>query len=205
MWILYNYGGLYFDTDVELIKPIDDIIARGNFMGREVQMDDKVHLMDIPDYDKIPGYGPGANPGVGLGIAAGHPFLKEILSWYKNRHFVSKWGKIITPTIVGIVSDILKNKAFERYDDGVIYIADIFVYPSEFFSPKNYATNKLTITDNTRSIHHFASTWTKSISPMQKIRRRILGMFAYFSYYITNPVISTTCYRQRAIWQLNSY
>lgn len=49
MWILYNYGGLYFDTDVELIKPIDDIIARGNFMGREAQMDDKVHCMDIPD------------------------------------------------------------------------------------------------------------------------------------------------------------
>ena len=34
-WVLYKYGGLYFDTDVELIKPIDDIIARGPFMGQE--------------------------------------------------------------------------------------------------------------------------------------------------------------------------
>ena len=34
-WILYKYGGIYFDTDVEVIRPIDDIIAKGNFMGCE--------------------------------------------------------------------------------------------------------------------------------------------------------------------------
>lgn len=37
MWILYNYGGIYFDTDVEVIKPFNDIILRGNFMGFEAQ------------------------------------------------------------------------------------------------------------------------------------------------------------------------
>lgn len=34
-WILYQYGGIYFDTDVEVIRPMDDIIERGNFMGFE--------------------------------------------------------------------------------------------------------------------------------------------------------------------------
>lgn len=37
MWILYHYGGIYFDTDVEVIKPFNDIIQRGNFMGFEAQ------------------------------------------------------------------------------------------------------------------------------------------------------------------------
>ena len=130
MWILYNYGGLYFDTDVELIKPIDDIIARGNFMGREAQMDDKDHWMDMPDYDKIPGYGPGVNPGVGLGMPAQHPLLKEILKWYSSKHFVSRWGKIITPTIVGIVSEILKDKPFTRMENGIIFIDNVYIYPN---------------------------------------------------------------------------
>ena len=32
-WILYFYGGVYFDTDVEVIRPMDDILAKGGFMG----------------------------------------------------------------------------------------------------------------------------------------------------------------------------
>lgn len=180
MWILYNYGGLYFDTDVELIKPIDDIIARGNFMGREAQMDDKDHWMDMPDYDKIPGYGPGVNPGVGLGMSAQHPLLKEILKWYSSQHFVSRCGKIITPTIVEIVSEILKSKPFTRMENGIIFIDNVYIYPSEYFSPKNFANDKVTLTDNTRSIHHFALTWKKSENLCQKLLRRIRGIYSYF-------------------------
>ena len=37
--ILYQYGGIYFDTDVEVIKPLNDIIAKGNFMGFEQDPD----------------------------------------------------------------------------------------------------------------------------------------------------------------------
>lgn len=38
-WIMYHYGGIYFDTDVEVIRPMDDIVANGNFMGFEVDPD----------------------------------------------------------------------------------------------------------------------------------------------------------------------
>ena len=173
MWILYNYGGLYFDTDVELIKPIYDIIERGNFMGREPQIDDNDHWTDSENF--------GANPGLGLGVAPGLGLYKEILDWYSKQHYISKLGKILAPTIVNVVSDIIGNKPFKRYEDGIIFTSGVYIYPSEYFCPKNYATGKLTITPNTRSIHHFASTWVKSDETLfQKIQRRLNGLKAYY-------------------------
>ena len=58
-WILYKYGGLYFDTDVEVIKPMDDIIARGPFMGCEKD------VSDTSVASVAPGLGLGVNPGRG--------------------------------------------------------------------------------------------------------------------------------------------
>lgn len=56
-WILYNYGGLYFDTDVEVIRPLDDIIARGPFMGCEHDAKSDADASDL-----------GIAPGLGLGV-----------------------------------------------------------------------------------------------------------------------------------------
>lgn len=180
LWILYNYGGLYFDTDVELIKSIDDIISRGNFMGREPQRDDKDHWTDSKDFSNDPNFGLGVNPGLGLGVKSRLGLFKEIINWYKGKHYVSKLGKTSSSTIVNIVSDIIVGKPFKRFEDGVIYTCGVYIYPSDYFCPKNYATGKLTITANTRSIHHFASTWVKHESVWQKIVRRLRGMMAYY-------------------------
>lgn len=180
LWILYNYGGLYFDTDVELIKSIDDIISRGNFMGREPQRDDKDHWTDSKDFSNDPNFGLGVNPGLGLGVKSRLGLFKEIINWYKDKHYVSKLGKTSSSTIVNIVSDIIVGKPFKRFEDGVIYTCGVYIYPSDYFCPKNYATGKLTITANTRSIHHFASTWVKHESVCQKIVRRLRGMKAYY-------------------------
>ena len=75
-WILYKYGGLYFDTDVEVIKPMDDIIARGPFMGCEKD------VSDTSVARVAPGLGLGVNPGLGL--------YKEILEMYSKLSFLNK-------------------------------------------------------------------------------------------------------------------
>ena len=64
MWILYHYGGLYFDTDVEVIKNMDDIVAKGSFMGIEVEYSEG-SIMSV-------------NPGLGLGVIPHHRIYKEI-------------------------------------------------------------------------------------------------------------------------------
>ena len=65
-WILYQYGGLYFDTDVELIKPIDDIVEKGPFMGIEETC--KIIPVNLVGYPLV-------NPGLGISVEQGYPSL----------------------------------------------------------------------------------------------------------------------------------
>uniref|UniRef100_UPI004027572F glycosyltransferase n=1 Tax=Segatella hominis TaxID=2518605 RepID=UPI004027572F len=69
-WILYKYGGIYFDTDVEVIRPIDDIVERGNFMGFETGP--KLQLKEDASEASV-------NPGLGMGVAPGLGLIKKML------------------------------------------------------------------------------------------------------------------------------
>lgn len=64
-WILYKYGGIYFDTDVEVIRSIDDIIAKGNFMGFETNPNSQ-KSGDASEASVNPGLGMGVAPGLGI-------------------------------------------------------------------------------------------------------------------------------------------
>lgn len=154
-WILYNYGGLYFDTDVEIIKPLDDIIARGNFMGYE--------KIRIPNDGNAITSSPmllrwGVNPGLGIGAAAATPFYKKVLDIYNDKSFMDKNG-IITDTVVTIVTRLLRMVPSKIIDGSIDFIDDIYIYPIEYFCPKDYYSGKLSITNKTRTIHHYSATW----------------------------------------------
>lgn len=168
-WILYHYGGVYFDVDVELIKPIDDILERGAFMGCEKSRFKLTYL----------------NPDTGLGIAAPsqHPFYENVLSVYQNKHFTS-WSGKTTGTVVNLVSRLFKNKTQTQYKNGIILSEGIYIYPHEYFCPLHYYTGELTITPNTRSIHHYQASWvTKKVSLISKIKIRLT--FIYIRVYIS--------------------
>ena len=90
-WILYHYGGVYFDTDVELIRPIDDIVEKGPYMGIE-------DLCKITPED-IEGY-PLVNPGLGIGAPPGHEFYKKVLDYYTGLRFLNEDGTLIGGTVV---------------------------------------------------------------------------------------------------------
>ena len=148
-WILYNYGGLYFDTDVEVIKPIDDIIEKGAFMGCEVS-------------DKCaPGLGLGVNPGLGL--------YKEILDSYDSAHFFNENGSYNYLTVVDRVTAILENYGFKDVNS-IQRIADINIYPKDYFCPMDYTTGKLEITSNTRTIHWYDASWLDNKMKKRHIR-----------------------------------
>ena len=145
-WILYKYGGLYFDTDVEIIKPIDDIIAKGAFMGCELSPDHKGGLI------------PSIAPGLGLGVEPGNGIYKEIIDSYTKKHLFNFEG-LITETVVGIVTRILKKKELNLDLSKVCSICGITIYPNEYFCPIIAYTGEMRITNNTRSIHHYTATW----------------------------------------------
>lgn len=148
-WILYHYGGLYFDTDVEVIKGMNDIIEKGAFMGCEM----------TKNKEQI-------NPGLGLGATHGLGLYKEILETYKNKSFFSITGRI-TGTVVTLVTNIIKSKKTHLDLNQINQIEDITIYPIEYFCPLNALTNELKITENTYSIHHYIATW---VEPKEKYR-----------------------------------
>lgn len=146
-WVLYNYGGVYFDTDVKMIRSIDDIVAKGPFMGIEISFQPLEH-------------GPGVAPGLGIGVQAGNPVYKAILGHYAGLTYgqVNDYGRQIN--VVDVVSRFLKTYGLVE-EDRMQNCGGIDIYPSEYFCPFGVGENGsyLKITDNTRTIHMYAGTW----------------------------------------------
>lgn len=143
-WILYNYGGIYFDTDVEVIKPIDEIINAGPFFGMEA-------MSGQAEEAKVA-------PGLGLAVWARHPLYKEIIEKYNNMHFISETGILNETTVVEYITDVVKGHGFKN-SLNIQNIEGILIYPPDYFCPQNYSTGKMEITENTISIHHYSATW----------------------------------------------
>ena len=147
--ILYQYGGIYFDTDVEVIRPIDDIVERGNFMGFET--DPKPQLKADASEASV-------NPGLGMGVAPGLGIIKKMLDYYEGRHFEFIPGGIGQLTIVHIATEVLR-KAGLKQQQGIQQVDDMWIYPAEYFCPINLKTGRIHVRPNTRTIHHYAGTW----------------------------------------------
>lgn len=139
--VLYNYGGLYFDTDVEIINSIEKIIQNNSFMG----------------FEKINNF-LGVNPGLGFGTIPNLVFYKEILDYYNKIHFVNKDGSYNKTTIVEYTTKILEKYGLKK-ENIIQEINGITIYPTEYFCPMNYETGNIIITDKTISIHHYTSSW----------------------------------------------
>lgn len=136
--ILYKNGGIYLDTDVELIKPLDELLKNGAFCGVEQ---------------------PGAlATGLGIGSYAGSPIFREILDSYQSDKFINADKTYNLKTVVVRVSDIFKKYGFSNTEE-IQEIAGFKIYPKEYFCPKSILTGELSITSDTYSIHHFDASW----------------------------------------------
>ncbi len=145
-WILYNEGGIYFDTDVEIVAPFEDIIANGAFMGVESICK--------------PGRLPNVNPGLGLGSEKGNPVLLSIYEYYRSLNFLSKEGVVIPGTVVTHTTHILFKQYGLKSSNEIQVLDGVTIYPMDYFCPLDDLTGVLKITNNTHSIHWFAKTWT---------------------------------------------
>ena len=160
-WILYHYGGIYFDTDVELIRPMDDIIAKGTFMGFECQEGTPA---DNPEGN--------VNPGLGMGVYPGHPFLRQVLDYYDQAHF-ARWNGKITANVTLLTTRFLDFSKKERLDGGIIRANGMLIYPEEYFCPVNYYTKETKMSSNTRTIHHYMASWTTPGGSLRNLKERL--------------------------------
>ena len=160
--ILYEEGGLYFDTDVQIIKPLNDIIERGAFMGCE----------NKPQYDKSPIL-LGVNPGLGLGVNPGHRLYKELIDLYKTLSFRNPDGSLNLKTVVDYTSELLARKGL-RQSDEIQNVSGVWIYPHDYFCPMR-PTLVLNITENSRTIHLFNASWCSKSERLRKKFKRLLG------------------------------
>lgn len=164
-WILYNEGGIYFDTDVELIRPIDDILKEGAFMGCEPTWEGnrKNSMLKIA-------------PGLGIAAPPKHEIYKEIIDFYEKRNFYQEDGGIDFTTVVEYITSIFEKYGLKNTPKKQ-KIKNVIIYPADYFCPMNYSTGQITITKNTRSIHHYTASWRnkkeqKQNEVLQKLNRK---------------------------------
>lgn len=132
LYALYNYGGIYLDSDVEVLKSFDNLLDREYFFGCE-------HTPDhIENQDSI--------EAATMGTEKGFPFLKKVMEFYERHDFVDDNGNMDTTTLPTVLARNLKGSNLE-------------ILPMDYFSPKNTRTLALETTKNTYSIHHFNGSW----------------------------------------------
>lgn len=162
-WILYRYGGLYFDTDVEVIKSMDDIIECGPFMG-----------VEVPSKN---GLKPQVAPGLGLGATPGLDLYKLLLDKYATLSFRNLDGSLNQKTIVAHTTKVLVGQGLQKTDE-IQQVAGVWIYPADYFNPLDSLTGKLKITENTRSIHWYMNSWSdtgKFYKWLSKLSHRWFG------------------------------
>lgn len=159
-WILYNYGGVYFDTDVEVLRDIRDIVSQGAFMGCEC------------DGGKVSNIA--VNPGLGIASPKKHNIYCSFLDLYSNLHFINPNGSYNQTTIVDHITPVLIKNGLKNISS--IQVVDgIFIYPKEYFCPLDSITKKLDITPNTRTIHHYTASWYTRKHHLYRFVSRFLG------------------------------
>lgn len=176
--IVYTYGGIYLDTDVELIQSLDDLLDNELFCGQE---------------DEIT-----VNFGQGFGAVAGNVLLAEMMKQMEGMSFVKSDGEYdLTPSPY-YQTQILRKNGFLLQNvyqsrDGVS------IYPCDYFCPKNFSTGELVLSEHTHSIHHFHMSW--KTAAQKKWIRRMQQFNRYFPPKLVRILLlpyTAACYIQDA-------
>lgn len=143
-WILYHHGGVYFDTDVEVIKSLDTILARGAFLG--IEQGPAVYTKPL------------VAPGLGMGATSGMHFYKDMLGYYASLLFNLPDGTLNTATIVEYTTQKLYEMGMKE-SNSLQLVGDIWIYPADVFCPMDSTTGIIRITGESVSIHHYDASW----------------------------------------------
>lgn len=148
--VLFEYGGFYMDTDVELLKSLDAFRSDKAVIGFENDLF--------------------VNSGQMLAAEVGHPILAEMMERYEQVNFYRSDGSLYLLGCPHVNTEVLENHGLKKNGQEQT-VAGFHVYPSDWFNPLDSATGVLHTTGNTVSIHWYSMSW---ISPAKRLRVKIL-------------------------------
>ncbi len=136
--LLYRYGGIYMDLDVEMLRPIDDLLYNDAYMSFESR--ERIEC------------------GSGMGAKPGHPILKEICESYENRPYLKKDGTWDNSTCPVRYTQVIEKHGLKK-NGGFQSVEDITVYPFEVLSGKSFDTGIIYNTELSYTLHHHNGSW----------------------------------------------
>lgn len=137
--IIYNYGGFYFDTDVELIKSLDSLTMLSGFVGMEAA--GRVNL------------------GQGFGAEPHNKTILKMRDYYDDVEFINDYEYLDNHSSPICQTEVLKKYGLKSIN-AIQKVEYLTVFPTDFFCPKNIDTGEICLSSNTISIHHFDGSWT---------------------------------------------
>lgn len=182
LYAVYTHGGIWFDTDIEVFKNLDDFLQYDMFIGREA---------NTHGYNPMKTY---LTAHV-FGAKKGHTFLADCLEYYNTRTFVQaqslelplhfRYDIRILPEIMATIAERYNYKISNEAKDRQTLLHGIEVFPPDYFDCPRYLNMK-----NVHTIHRAAGAWRPSYNrkepdftstnPLQKDRKY------YFHKYINN-------------------
>lgn len=147
--VLEQYGGVYFDTDVEVVRNISSLLNDEGFIGFE--------------NNKF------VNSGQVMAAVPHQPIVRAMIEEYEKLHFTNVNGGVNSVGCPHLNTDVMERFGLVRNGREQI-VSGIHVYPADYFNPFDSVTGKLTKTDNTYSIHWYSMSW---LPPEIRIKSRI--------------------------------
>lgn len=154
--VLEQYGGVYFDTDVEVLRDISPLLGDEGFIGFENEQF--------------------VNSGQVMAAVPHQPVVQAMIEEYKKMHFTNADGSLNAVGCPHLNSDVMERFGLVRSGLEQL-VAGIHVYPADYFNPLDSVTGKLTKTENTYSIHWYSMSWlpkrTQIRAKLGRIWRRV--------------------------------
>ena len=160
--VIYDHGGIYLDTDVELLKSLDPLLQNKAYMG----FDEKGIVAT----------------GLGFGAEKGNPILEAFLKDYEDISFVLSDGSYDLTPCPDRNTRTLKELGMDLNVHSQTFMDTVFL-PQDYLCPMDYYTGKKTITKNTYSIHHYNASWTSPVTKRTTFVKRIIGVKMYDKLY----------------------
>ena len=170
MFALYHYGGIYLDSDVEVLKNFDDLLTLPYFIGKE-GLSNRVEV-------------------AAFGAEKGSKWILECMNYYNNRKFVNKDGTYNTKVMPDIVYEIISSsytiKNIQTINEFIYEQTYFCQFPNDWFCANVYInpTDKfpsLIISPNTYCIHHFANSWINN-SCWRNILKKIAKKIGLYNF-----------------------
>lgn len=142
MDIIYNHGGIYLDTDVELLKNLDELLYQKAFAGIEGTRN--------------------INWGLGFGAYKGCSIIKNVRDFYIDKSFKNEDGSLKIVAAPILQKDFFTKRGYVNNGEYQV-IDEMTVYPEKILSAKCNFTGRICPTAQTFSVHHYDGSWTPEL------------------------------------------